>query len=253
MYGNVYLDKQDYERAQEEFSIAADHDPKNSIILIGWGRSLYATGRADEATKILKQAISLSPDYADAHFHLAKALLELDERDTAVNHFKEALNINPRYNAANHILSSLLQNREDTVDAPENRSQEDVEEARKANAFFHMGSALLQKNLFKEALAELKEAIRLRPNFPDFHNKLGEIHRKRGLFNMAAEEFRLALKLNPRYIDAAVNLAETLEDHADSLNEQAEELYKTVLEFDSQNPRARERLEAIDSGIAASE
>lgn len=244
-YGHVYLDQDDSERAREEFTLAADISPDDSNVLIGLGRSLFTCGRAAEAVPVLEKAVSLNGHYADGHFHLAQAHLELGDRDKAIDHFKEALNINPRYNAANAVLSRLLQNRDSDAPEPDPVKMEQEKLSRFANTHFHLGTALLQKNLVQEALAELKQAISLCPNYPDFHNKLGELYRKRELFHLAEEEFRMALKLNPRYTAATFNLARTLQSHATLLSQQAADAFKLTLERDPGNTQAQEALEAL--------
>lgn len=244
-YGHVYLDQNDSARAREEFTLAAGLRPDDSAVLIGLGRSLIGCGSAGEAAPVLEKAAALCPGYADAHFHLAHALAEQGDRDRAIDHFKEALNINPRYNAANAALSRLLQDLSHSAQDHDPARTEQDKISRQANTHFHLGSALLQKKLTQEALAELKQAIALCPNYPDFHNKLGELYAARGMYHLAEEEFRMALKLHPRYLAALVNLAHTLQRHADRLYAQAEDTLKTALDLDPGNPQARAALDSV--------
>jgi tetratricopeptide (TPR) repeat protein len=252
-YGHVYLDQDDSERAREEFTLAAELSPDNSTVLIGLGRSLLACGRTGEALPILEKAVSINAHYADGHFHLAQVYLENDERDKAIDHFKEALNINPRYNAASAVLSRLLQDRNHDIPEPDAGKMEHDKLSRQANTHFHLGTALLQKNLLQEALAELKQAIALCPHYPDFHNRLGELYRKRELYHLAEEEFRLALKLNPRYMAATLNLAKALQNHATVLSQQAADTFRLTLELDAGNAQAQAALEALCPHVESSE
>lgn len=242
-YGHVYLDQNDSERAREEFALAVELRPDDGGALVGLGRSLLGCGRAADALPVLEKAATLNPGYADAHFHLAQALAELEERDRAIDHYKEALNINPRYGAANAALSRLLHGRGRAAHEQDHAHIEQEKTSRQANTHFHLGAALLQKKLSLEALAELKQAIALRPGYPDFHNKLGELYASRGHYHLAEEEFRLALKLHPRYLAAQVNLAHTLQRHADRLASQSEAAYRRALELDPGNPMASAALD----------
>lgn len=244
-YGHVYLDQEDCERALEEFSLAAHLAPGDSNVLISLGRGYQTCGRSQEAVTALEKALALSPQFADAHFHMGQALLDAGQRDKAIDHFKEALNINPHYHAANLVLSRLLQDRGQDHKKLDEGTLAQERESRRANTHFHLGNALLRKNLFNEARAELKAAVRLRPNYPDFHNKLGELYFVRGLFCLAEEEFRLALKINPRYLTAAINLGHTLQDHANTMLRQARDMYARALEIDARNPQARQGLDSL--------
>ena len=127
------------------------------------------------------------------------------------------------------------------------RITEDEHISRQANIHFHMGNALFQKNLFKEALVEYKEAIRLRPNYPDIRNRLGELYLRRGQYGLAEEEFLTALKINPRYISALLNLAECYRLHSEMLLHKAEEEYHKVLQLDPKCSKASRGLEMIRS------
>ena len=244
-YGHVYLDQEDWNRAFEEFSQAAKASPHDSHVLISLGRSCCACGRAADAVAFLEKAAELSPGYADAHFHLGQAYLDTGQRDRAIDQLKEALNINPRYSAANTLISRLLQSRDPGPRDPDEAEMSKEKGARHANTHFHLGSALMEKNLLQEAILELKEAIRLRPSYPDFHNRLGELYHRRGLFNLAEEEFRQALKINPRYARAALNLAGALKEHAAGLALEARAMFQRTLDLEPKNPLALAGLEAL--------
>ena len=251
-YGKVYLDQGEYENAIEEFKRALALDPENSNILINLGKGYLFIRNFQEATNYFERALEQSPEFADAHYYLGMVYIELNLKEKAINEYKEALNINPRYDAAKHAFNQLMK----TID--QDAQEKDIEnarvlhpeennESRQANIRFHLGNALLQKSLFQEALMEYKEAVRLRPNYPDIRNKLGELYMKTNMFNLAEEEFKLALKINPRYISALLNLAETYRLHSEQMLEQAENTYKKVLEINPENSEAKSGLERVRS------
>jgi tetratricopeptide (TPR) repeat protein len=49
----------------------------------------------------------LRPDYAEAHYNLAEALLQFGRRDEATAHLTEALRIKPDYSEAKRQLEML--------------------------------------------------------------------------------------------------------------------------------------------------
>jgi Tfp pilus assembly protein PilF len=172
-------------------------------------------------------------------------------REKAINEFKEALNVNPRYMAAKRHLGALMKaaplksrGREGEAELTPNT---DEQVSRQANIHFHIGNALLQKNMLQEALVEFKEAIHLRPNYPDIRNRLGELYMKRGQYNLAAEEFQVSLKINPKYTTAMLNLAECHRMHSEQLMDKAGKEYQQALEMDPSNTKASRGLEIIRS------
>jgi len=249
-YGKVFFERGEPERALDEFKTALDMEPDNANVLIGIGQCYLALQKIDDAVSALEKAAAQTPEFADAHYLLGRAYAETGLREKAINEFKEALNINSRYLAAKRHMNALMKT------AAKSRKQENDGEAapldedqlsRQANIHFHMGNALFQKNMMQEALVEFKEAIRLRPNYPDIRNRLGELYLRRAQFNLAAEEFQMSLKINPKYVAAALNLAECHRLHSEQLMDKAEKEYQRVIELAPDNAQASRGLEIIRS------
>ena len=58
---------------------------------------LMSQGKNMEAIKHFREAIRLEPEYANAHFYLAKILKQKGLEAEANYHYQEALSINPEY------------------------------------------------------------------------------------------------------------------------------------------------------------
>lgn len=241
-YGQVYFDQKDYGQAADEFVMALEIEPGNPNTMLMLGRCCMEQEQYELALEWLEKTVEAAPHFADAHYLLGRCRLALDDRDRATDAFKETLNINPRFRPARTALSALLHPGGNGGGQPH---QEDDAEARRANLHFHLGNALMHKNLLQEALAEYRAAVRLKPDYPDVRNKLGELYMKRGLFNLAGEEFRIAIKINPEFTAAQLNLAHTYLEHIVQLRKNAGELYHKILERDPRNAHAKNGLERI--------
>jgi tetratricopeptide (TPR) repeat protein len=70
-----------------------EHDPKNAIAydLLGW--AYYLTGRISEAESSLREALSLDPDLACAHYHLGVVLSAKGEKDSARWEYQRAMDL----------------------------------------------------------------------------------------------------------------------------------------------------------------
>jgi tetratricopeptide (TPR) repeat protein len=80
----------------------------------------------------------------------------------------------------------------------------------------------LGRGLYPEAVEEIREAIKIHPDFPDLHNQLGLALSMSGERERAVSEFQQALHINPRYVEARLNLAIILNDlgrYEDALRE----------------------------------
>jgi tetratricopeptide (TPR) repeat protein len=120
----------------------------------------------------LEKALDRHPDYADLHYHCARAYERLGQTDAAIEKANRALGINPRYVQALIALGRLYSSTDRTEDAEE----------------------------------RLRQAIEAGGDYPDVHYLLGELLRKRGESAEAATEYRRALQLNSNYSAARTAL-----------------------------------------------
>lgn len=71
--GELARQARDWPQAIEHFSKAAKLNPAFADAFIGWGRSLIADRKFNEAVPPLEHAVKLQPEHPAAHFHLAIA------------------------------------------------------------------------------------------------------------------------------------------------------------------------------------
>lgn len=76
-----------------------------------------------------------------------------------------------------------------------------------ANKHLERADELLKIKQFQEAEIAMKEAIRLVPKDPKYHNKLAEVYQARGWYTLAMTEVQTALRMDPR--DTQARLLET--------------------------------------------
>ncbi|MEO0231741.1 MAG: tetratricopeptide repeat protein, partial [candidate division WOR-3 bacterium] len=82
----------------------------------------------------------------------------------------------------------------------------------KGERLFNEGKKLYEKGRIWEAIPKLKEAIKIHPNYADYHNFLGLCYYSLGLFKDAIRSYERALQINPDYIEANINMAIVLND-----------------------------------------
>jgi tetratricopeptide (TPR) repeat protein len=102
--GYYYMLKQDFEKAGEYFGKAATENSKDSrthylaAVLLNreGGGSRMDSSKADEMKGHLEKAIALDPEYADAYYLLAFALVSSDDKKGAIEAARRAVELNPR-------------------------------------------------------------------------------------------------------------------------------------------------------------
>ena len=72
------------------------------------------------------------------------------------------------------------------------------------------GNALLEAGRTEQAIAQLEEAVRSRPNYAPAFNSLGAAFFRAGRSREALAEFAAALRINPDFVEARQNLETVL-------------------------------------------
>ena len=136
------------------------------------GMLLNASQKYQAALPLLRTALALKRDYADAHYNLGNALAHTGEVDGAMAEYRRTLEIDPGYWKAQNNL----------------------------------GGMLFAKGQLDAALQRVDRALEFNPGYPDAHNNRGSILATGGRFEEAIREYATALRLKPDYAEARENL-----------------------------------------------
>ncbi len=72
------------------------------------GATAAGQGQLDEAEACFRQAVTLKPDYAEAHYNLGLSLRDQGKLDDTVASFRRALTLKPDYAEAHNNLGLTL-------------------------------------------------------------------------------------------------------------------------------------------------
>jgi tetratricopeptide (TPR) repeat protein len=233
--------------------------------------------QTESAITNLQEAITLSPNYADLHYHLGCAQLNRDEPTMAIPSLERALEINPGYARARlqlgialYMLGRRAEGLESvtialSLDPTFNKAL--LEQARQADSkgaanevllclrrigetevdegLFHARIALdlFRRGMLEDAVSEYRKALSISPDYADLRNQLGVTLSASERDAEAVEQFAYALKINPRYAEARLNYGITLQ-RLGRLDDARTE-FETILSQDPENHAARESLVAL--------
>jgi tetratricopeptide (TPR) repeat protein len=137
-----------------------------------YGNNLADNGQFKEAIEALKNAIRITPDFAEAYNNLGIAYGKADFIKEAIEALKNAIRIKPDY----------------------------------AQAYNNLGIAYSKSDLHKEEIEALKQAIRIKPDYAQAYNYLGAAYSKSELFKEAIEAWKQAIRIEPDDAKAHVGL-----------------------------------------------
>lgn len=180
------------------------------------GVHLLLAGRTSEAIQKLQVAVSLHPDYAQAHYSLAWAYEEFLDFDRAIREYQVALEKDTSLDAAHNNLGRLYIRRKDYNDAIHilKKGEQRAEDNEALYAIYkNLGWAHYEKGLYTQAIEELGRASALRGDQAEPHYFLALTYEKLGEDEKAIQEweFCLALAVNLEESELAVEARSHLE------------------------------------------
>jgi len=206
--GNAHKAQGNLDAAIENYHKALSLKPDYADAHKYLGDTLLTQGKLDAAVESYRHALSLKPDYAEAHNNLGVAFRTQGKLDAAVESYRRALSFKPDYAQAHNNLGVAL-GAQGKLDAA-------VESYRRALAFKsdyfqahnNLGVALGTQGKLDAAIESYHRALSLKPDYAEAHNNLGIALAAQGKLDAAIESYRQALSLKPDYAEAHTNLAE---------------------------------------------
>jgi tetratricopeptide (TPR) repeat protein len=220
----------------------------------------------DDATVAnLCEAIALSPDYADLHYHLGLAHVSRREYREAIPALRQALTINPLYaRAALTLAVAMVATGQATEGLQQARGALALDPALRRTAYDEAAHAeargdraeaiaalwrmldtddgdgafynarialdLFRRGMYVESEDQYRQAIALNPEFAELYNQLGVT-----LYALLRDEeaivaYRAAIARNPDYADVYLNLGLALARLG--CKDEAKSAYETAIRLD---------------------
>ncbi len=182
------------------------------------GREHYERGEFESAVDHLEQVVDSGVRFADVYNMLGLIYHSRDDFGAACDAFRNALTINPGYTeAALHLavtLNELGKYDEARVVYRNARSHSKSTDAgldrfvkgKIANLHVQVAQAYNDAGAVSEAVAELRKAVLLCPEYADLRMRLATLHRQRGDLEAAAHQLEQAVALRSNYVAARLSL-----------------------------------------------
>ncbi|MCU0552425.1 MAG: tetratricopeptide repeat protein [Leptolyngbya sp. Prado105] len=123
-----------------------------------------------------------------------------------------------------------------------------------AEEYYELGSILLDKRLFTQAIAQFQKAIKLETlegqDLAAVYNALGFAYFAQEQYDLAIKQYKESLKLLPEYVTALNNLGHSYERK--QLAAQALECYAQALAIEPANQTAKRRADSLRKRLVTS-
>ena len=168
--------------------------PKNDALHL-LGVIALQVGKNDVAVDLITKALSLKPDYAEAHSNLGNALQGLGELEEAVASYHKALSLKPDYFEAQTNLGTALQGLGEREDAVASCRKALAIKPDYAEAHYNLGIALHDLGNLNEAEKHFLRALELKADFPEALGNYGNLLITLGRWNEALEIYHRKLEM----------------------------------------------------------
>ena len=184
------------------FSSAVRDFPKSWRMRTGLGSAYYLTGRNEDAAAALLEAIKLDPASKVAYYLLGRAYEAAGSRQADIRAaFKAYLEREPRDPWAYYHCGSMLYLEAQTELTPDFKAARGclgkalALDPDFAEAHLQMGIIEQAEGRLPEAVLSLERAIRISPDLPAPHYRLGQVYQRLGEKERSRAEFDLFEKL----------------------------------------------------------
>jgi predicted O-linked N-acetylglucosamine transferase (SPINDLY family) len=178
------------------------------------GVILAAKGSFADAIPCFERAVALNPGYIEARNNLGRGLRSLGRLDEALVQFEQVLKAAPDSPLAHFNLGSMLELAGQRPDAEKHYRGAIALRPDFVDAHLQLALLLQNSDRLPEALAHAERAVALRPDSAGARNNLGNILRSLGRREEAIAQYRSALRLEPNFFMAHYNCGVALRGEA---------------------------------------
>ncbi len=195
--GITHRDRGDLRRAAIAYRHALSLRPDFWEAHSNLGVVLHDQGKLDEAIAEYRSAKRLKPDEASVRNNLGNTLCDKEDFDGAIAEFKDLYRQSPEWEGGHNCLARAYMSKRDYPAAI--RELQAAIAANPAGAAEHrvLGQALLLSGKDQEAVDVLRKAVALNPESGLAHHYLGTALVNTQQLGEAEKEFREALRLEP--------------------------------------------------------
>ena len=198
--------------AIDKIKLLNEEFPNVPLLFNMLGACYKALGQLKASVKMFDNAVTIKPDYTEAHKNLGISLKDLGQLDDAINSFERAIIIEPNYIDAHYNLAITFKELEQFNDAIKSYEKVLSINPNFAEAHNNLGNALKDIERLDDAVRSYERAITINPNFAEAHNNLGNAFKDIDRLDDAVKSYHMAIAINSNFAEAHNNLGNAFKD-----------------------------------------
>ena len=237
LLGTILMSRGKTDEALEHFNKGIKHNKDDARLRVNAAICNIGSGNPEASIERCKEAIDISPEYANAYNILGNAYMGLNDMENAASSFKQALEQNPAFHDAEFNLGvSLFElNKYDEALMSFNKVLESLPNS--VHAITRKADVYLIKNELEKASKLYDQAIKTNNKFPNAYIGMGKLLQRLKKHDDALSHFKKAIELNPNSIEALINAGVSFQKIDN--NEAAAAAFNDVLKIDTENSQAK--------------
>jgi tetratricopeptide (TPR) repeat protein len=213
LLAEMHLTRGRTSKAEGEFDLALQLDPKDERALVGLGNSFFQAGRHAAALARFEAAVSSVPTSVGAQVGVAKAQLALEKLDEARQLLTELVKTHPKDPMVLFWFGKAAEASKDRALAQqsyETAAANGAQTIHAVNAYVALAELFSQAGDLESASQRLKEAANKMPGSSLLHKALGDVASSRGSYEEALAEYQKAQALDRQDIGSTFKTGSAL-------------------------------------------
>jgi tetratricopeptide (TPR) repeat protein len=194
--------QQDYQAALGYLGHARELQPDNASLHYYFGVVCLDMNLIAEARNSFEKAVKLQPENPEYNYAMGAVSSFRHDPAEAVPYFEKFVKLKPKDPRGKLAIGAALFRAKDYAAAIPWLKESTTTPGTARKAHYYLGAIALEEGRIDEALVELQEALKAKPDFTDALAELGQYYLKRRDYQAAERQIQLALKTDPGHYAA---------------------------------------------------
>ncbi len=203
--GLIYYQKEDYDRAIEDYNKVIELNPNDAIAYKDRGLAYHYKKDYNLAIEDYNKAIELNPKFTEAYIIRGTVYDDLEDYDLAIEDYSKAIELNPKYVTVYNNRGLAYYHKKDYDLAIEDYNKAIELNPKYFITYIIRGTVYDDLKDYDLAIEDYSKAIELNPKYFITYNNRGSAYYHKKDYDLAIEDYNKAIELNPRFATAYYN------------------------------------------------